>query len=307
MYRRITETHREAISAALGASPDLCSLAPRIEAEATLDGYQRLKVSYQVHLGEFVSAYLLLPNDFPQPMAGLVCLHPQPTDWTIGAAQMVGLAGDPSQAVGLELVKRGYVVLAPDQLGFGERGPGGLEEQTRQLAQRLLKGETLLKKSVWDISRGLDYLESLPQVNPERLGLLGQGSGSLLALWTAALDERVTAAAGHGEWTSLNERLRRSLPIPLELVAPRLLHVADLDRILAQVAPRPFLISALENDPHSLDPGLIYAKASEIYRAFDVENPLTLYHHPADADGSAFPASAREAAYEWLGGWLQAT
>jgi dienelactone hydrolase len=79
---------------------------------------------------------------------------------------VVGLAGNPDQAYGAELAKRGYVVMAPDALAFEERNwsaPGGHAEYY-ELASRLVRGQTLLRKVLHDVRVALDYLTTRPEV-----------------------------------------------------------------------------------------------------------------------------------------------
>jgi len=77
------------------------------------------------------------------------------------------MGGDKDQAIGIELVKRGYIVFAPDAIGFGERrSPDSDRRHLRSGLQFSPVGaaaaarETLLKKILWDVSKGLDYLET---------------------------------------------------------------------------------------------------------------------------------------------------
>lgn len=308
MYKHLTETHRESLIAVLGAPPDLCPLEPEILTSEEVDGYIRRKVRYQVHPAEFVCVYVLIPKDQPLPAPAVICHHRHNGTWSVGKSEVVGLAGDPDEAIGVELVKRGYVVLAPDALAYEERRPSadaGYENNFQELAVRLLKGETLLKKVTWDISRAIDYLEEMPEVNPEAIGFMGHGYGSRMAVWVAALDPRVAAAVGHGHWASMHEMIARMHPLQIEFSVPRLLQVMDYDRIVGLIAPRPFLMSTVENDPNSLDCEAIYAKAVQIYARFEAADRLTLFRYPPRSDGRFFPPEAREAAYAWLDGWLK--
>src|SRR5262249_28652225 len=95
----------------------------------------------------------------------------------------------------------GYVVLALEMLGFGRRrdeaarkqGAGHSSCQTASGAALLL-GETMPGWRTWDAACALDLLESRPEVDPSRLGLIGISGGGTVGLYTAALDQRVKAA-----------------------------------------------------------------------------------------------------------------
>ena len=134
----------------------------------------------------------------------------------------------------LGLVLKGYVVLAIDPMGQGERKeffdpagkPIGPVPQHHQLGRPLfLTGLTLAGLRVWDGVRAVDYLAGRPEVDPERLAVVGNSGGGQESLQMAAVDERlkVCAAAHPGgpmENTYRNGQSFRDREI-LSLIAPR--------------------------------------------------------------------------------------
>jgi dienelactone hydrolase len=287
---------------------------PEVIDVASPDGYRREKVRYQAQLDQWTYAYLLIPDGAREPLPAVVCHHRHNRDWSLGKSEVVGLDGDVNEAIGLELVKRGYVVLAPDAIGFEERCPEAVdckdqlaayENNFRELAVRLLRGETLLKKVIWDAGRSIDYLETREEVDKRRIGYMGHGYGAKMAMWTAAMDERIAAGVAHGGVGSLHRALRLGHLIQFEFTVPRLLQVADYDRILSLVAPRPFLLSASRSDPDSTDVQDVYEKAERAYTRLGAANRLTLYHYPAAPDEPWLTVEARHRAYDWLDNWLK--
>jgi dienelactone hydrolase len=87
----------------------------------------------------------------------------------------------------------GFVVLAYDAIGHGERLIQGNIHHEGQYALLPL-GETIAGWMVWDTMRGIDYLISLPEVDPKRIGVTGNSGGGLATLYTAALEPRATAS-----------------------------------------------------------------------------------------------------------------
>jgi dienelactone hydrolase len=77
----------------------------------------------------------------------------------------IGIAGYPDQAYAKELAEHGYITFAPDGIAFEERQGGG---KWFELATRLKKGKTLMAKVLHDVSVGLDYLLSQPNVDSSR-------------------------------------------------------------------------------------------------------------------------------------------
>src|SRR5262249_35730890 len=104
------------------------------------------------------------------------------------------------------LARLGYVVLAFDPMGQGERtyyprsspSPSrlGADEQHASPGRQLIpKGITSTRLQTWDSLRSLDYLASHPLVDPRRLASTGQSGGGTTTMLLAAVDDRLAAAA----------------------------------------------------------------------------------------------------------------
>ena len=119
-----------------------------------------------------------------------------------------GKAYDVYQKCCQGLARLGYVVLAFDPMGQGERTyyPGPVawrtrlpgtadDEHTVPGKQMLLVGDSSARLQTWDAVRSLDYLASLPMVDPQRLASTGQSGGGTNTMLLAAVDDRLAAAA----------------------------------------------------------------------------------------------------------------
>jgi hypothetical protein len=99
-------------------------------------------------------------------------------------------------AFAVELVRRGFVCLAPDVIGFGERIPAGKRPYHDSLAfYRKHPGWSFMGKMVWDVGRAVDYLETLPMVDPKRIGSIGHSHGAYGTLFAAAFEPRISAVS----------------------------------------------------------------------------------------------------------------
>jgi len=308
MQAHHADTFRASVTSVLGAPPDPAPLQPEVLDTVNESGFRREHIKYQVSPGDWGYAYLLIPDNVKMPAPVVYCHHRHDYLFNLGKAELVGLDGDKHYAIGLDLVKRGYVVFAPDMLGFGERrspksdGPTfDLAYSFHQFALRLLRGETLLEKVLWDISRGIDYLETRSEVDKRFLGLMGIGFGGKMAMWAAAVEPRIRVVAALGGIITYREQLKRGEWFQAEFVVPRLMQVADMHHIVGLVAPRPCLISALDGDSHSADAADIYQKALPMYEKQGAANRLTLYRYRA---GNGLTPSMRYNAYNWLDSWL---
>ena len=156
------------------------------------------KIVYESRPGLFVTANLYQPKGGTAPYPGVL--------FQMGhSANGKGYALYQRCCQGL--VQLGYVVLAFDPIGQGERinylkGDGWLtrlrgptEEHTVPGRQMLLVGETATGAMLWDAMRSLDVLASHPKVDPSRLASTGQSGGGTLTMILAAMDDRLAAAA----------------------------------------------------------------------------------------------------------------
>jgi len=109
------------------------------------------------------------------------------------------------RASGLLLAKQGYVTLSIDMLGDGERvEPGQRPLDTRQFYKQRYPDPmaenawSCMGKWIWDVMRSVDYLQSLPYVNPHGIGCTGWSWGGHVTLFAAAFDQRIAAAVPNG-------------------------------------------------------------------------------------------------------------
>jgi hypothetical protein len=125
---------------------------------------------------------------------------PDPND----AAAMQGYYAG-GRASGLLLAKQGYVTLSIDMLGDGERvEPGQRPLDTRQFYKQRYPDPmaenawSCMGKWIWDVMRSVDYLQSLPYVDPKGIGCTGWSWGGHVSLFAAAFDQRIAAAVPDG-------------------------------------------------------------------------------------------------------------
>ncbi len=295
---------RQTLSRLLGKPPARSALRPQILERMPLQGCLREKVSYLVEPGERVSAYLFLPER-PTPRPAVLCIHQHHREYHLGKSEPAGLSGAPEQYYALELAKRGYVTLAPDALGFEERQHPSLRgmDFERFSAMRLLtEGSSLQQKMLWDLQQALTYLTRQPEVDRRRVGCLGHSLGGQETLFLAAMDRRIAVGVSSCGFSSYRAIFDAAIPHNLAAYVPGFLRYGDLERVLALVAPRPFLVLAGNEDP--LFPlGGVQATvrgATQAYRR--AKDRLRLEVFPG---GHEFSLPMREAAYAWFDRWLR--
>ncbi len=297
---------RTTLGRLLGKMPPRSALQPKITEQVGLTGCTREKVSYLVEPGVRVSAYLFLPAGEERRPA-VLCIHQHNREYHLGKSEPAGLSGNPEQFYALELARRGYVTLAPDAIGFEERQHPllrGQEYERFEATKRLTEGSSLQAKMLWDLMRALDYLTSRREVDTRRIGCIGHSLGGQETLFLSAIDRRIAAAASSCGFSSYRAIFDASILHNAALYVPGLLRHGDLGRVLALMAPRPFLALAGSMDPLFPLAG-IQETVKEARRAYRSKDRLRL--EVFAGLGHGFPAPMRETAYAWLDRWLKAT
>ncbi len=159
------------------------------------------------------------------------------------------------------LAMQGYVVLAIDPIGQGERyqflnekntnSVNGLSTREHNMIgkQLLLTGESFGAWRAWDAIRAMDLLLERPEVDRANVGMTGCSGGGTMTTFVNALEDRLTMAAASCYVTSWRRNVENEIPADIEQIPPNIsaLGCEMSDFIIAR-APRPFMIMAQKND-----------------------------------------------------------
>lgn len=234
-------------------------------------GYQRIRISYTSQEGDPIPAFLLVPQG-DGPFAAVLLHHQHHGQRHLGKSEVCGLAGDPLQAFGPALARRGIMVLAPDSICFEDRrnnrtgieaDKGDVDQHYNEMCYRLLRGDTLMRKVLSDSARGISLLRLHPLVEPERLGVMGHSYGGNTVLFHGALDERIHFACASGAACTYRYKLTHQVGIEMAEVIPGFAARFDIPDLVACFAPRPILLVSATNDPFSQDAQGIVIAAKE--------------------------------------------
>ena len=289
----------EGMQQVMGPLPDVSKKVPldlQIIEETQIDGVRRIKISFATEKNDRVPAYLLIPLAIKGRVPGILCLH---QTIKIGKEEPAGLGGSPNLNYALELAKRGYVTLAPDYPNFGEYS---FDPYKNGYLSATMKG-------IWNHMAAVDLLQSLPEVDPDRIGCIGHSLGGHNTLFLAVFDTRIKAVVTSCGFTSFFKYYGGDLTgWSHKGYMPRIASIYeknparmpfDFTEIIGALAPRPVFINAPLKDSNFEVSGVYDCvnAAKPVYKLLKASDKIVMTNPDVPHD---FPPDARKAAYDFL-------
>jgi dienelactone hydrolase len=277
-----TTVRREILAGAgLNPLPQRSPLNPIVHSRRVHGDYTVENVAIETLPGFFATGNLYRPRDGHGPFPAILCPHGHVTD---GAGKLNGRIHPDTQKRCAVLARMGAVVFSIDMVGAVDA------TQTEHGDPRAF---TL---QLWNNMRALDYLTSLSEVDPKRIGVTGSSGGGSQTVMLTALDPRVTVSvpvvmvSAHFDGGCTCES---GLPV---FKSQR--HETNLAQVAALAAPRPQLLVSCGADWTKNTPRVEFPYIREVYalcgQPGNIENV-----HLAD-EGHDYGASKRQAAYQFL-------
>jgi dienelactone hydrolase len=287
---------RDLLLKAWGGFPaEPCPLEPRKLGEIVRDGYRVEKIVFQTMPGVWMTANAYVPDGKPeQTFPAVLCVH----------GHWAGAKQDPvvqSRCIGL--AKLGFFVLCVDAFGAGERAIGeALGEYHGEMAgaSLLLLGRPLSGIQVYENMRAVDYMQSRPEVDPDRLGVTGASGGGNQSMYAGAYDERFrcvvpTCSVG-------NYQAYLSAACCMCEVVPGILQRHEEGDVLGLAANRGLMVTSATQDAFqfSVDQARIsISRAREIAALTAPDGPSAVKHTIIESPHH-YNAPMREAMYGWM-------
>ncbi|MBP1635448.1 MAG: hypothetical protein H6Q10_2022 [Acidobacteria bacterium] len=274
-------------SAGLLPLPPRTPLNPVVFDDLAHEDYTVSKVYFESLPGFYVTGNLYRPiGDGPFPAV----LSPH-GHWTYGRLENSALMSGPGRAI--SLARRGFVVFTYDMVGF---------DDSRQLTHTFdgrrerLWGLTLSGLQLWNSIRSLDFVESLPYVRKDAIGVTGESGGGTQTFLLAAADPRVAVA------------------VPVNMVSLQMqggclcenppglrLETTNVE-IAATIAPRPLLLVSATGDWTRETLEREYPAVRAVYALMGAEDRVKAVRFDAEHN---YNQDSREAMYGWMSRWLK--
>src|SRR5579862_2385454 len=318
---------RDKVWELVGGRLEKTPLNPVVSGTIERKTYRIEKVIFESQPKVFVTAHLYVPapgNPNARP--------PFPAILSSLGHTSNGKAYRNYQYVFQTLARMGYVVLAFDPFGQGERhqyldpktgksrlGPTGEHSQAGR--PLLLLGASFSQYRAWDAVRALDYLLTRPEVDPTRIGLTGHSGGGTMTMYLCALESRIHAAvevegnsenlAGPkydppGAVADAEQNLVGGLAMDSGDSGPSLL--VDRGDLLMAFAPKPLLLCFTTHDSGTTysptyveGTDEVFQELKSAYKRLGAEEKVGLFTSTLPHD---FDFLNRQAAYSWFNQWL---
>lgn len=299
----------------IGGPLEKTPLNPQITGQVERGQYKIEKVIFESIPQVYVTANLYIPTSRKPPFPAILA--------PVGHTRN-GKAYHTYQYLYQNLARQGYVVLAYDPIGQGERlqyldpttgrsrfGPQA--EHTQAGRPMILLGDTFALYCVWDGIRGVDYLVGRPEVDPSRLGCTGHSGGGTMTMYLAALEPRLRAAVvieGNSENVAgprydppgavddVEQNIVGGLPFGL-----------DRGDLLGAFAPKPLLICYTTHDEGETYSPVYEEATKEIYQELQRNYELLGEKDKVGLYASNLPHNLncfyRHQVYAWFNRWLR--
>jgi dienelactone hydrolase len=273
------------VSAGLWPEFERPPLKPVVFGKLERDGYSVEKVHLETLPGFHLTGNLYRPLGPKGPFPGVVSPHGH---WKNGRFNDTKEGSVPGRAI--TLARLGFVVFTYDMVGYGD---------FKQLPHKFSDpawGMGLLGLQLWNSVRAVDFVESLPDVDPKRIGATGASGGGTQTFLLTAVDDRIACAA------------------PVNMVAgefqggcscenaPFLRIDLNNVEIAAAAAPRPLLLVCCTGDWTKNVPTFEGPVIQRAYKALGVEERFRVVQFNY---GHNYNQDSREAVYAWFARWLQ--
>jgi dienelactone hydrolase len=270
--------------------------APHFEEVGIIEtehGYRIRKLRYEIVPG-FTSTALMYE---PEAITGRV-----PAVLNLVGHEPDGIAVEYEQKRCINFAKRGIVALNLEWMQFGELSqPDNGHDYAAHLD---LVGSNALGLFYLAMRRGLDYLATLPEVDPGRIGATGLSGGGWQTVVLSALDPRVAVSVEVAGIGSRESNLTApSDTYEIEEDAPDIMQGFDYPEFIAMRAPRPTLLEHNAVDSCCFRAPLvepyIYSRAKPFFQMFGAADALA-WHENLDPGVHNYQLDNRIQAYRFF-------
>lgn len=262
---------------------NVCPLKMTIEKDEMKDGYRQIRFIFESEKGALVPCYLLIPDTgkekypvaitlqghnkmgFHSSIGNPISVDETTYDYDLGRGMFA-----------VQAVKHGYIALAIDQRGMGQRRARNRFDRRVSLnpdggcyyeaMTGIAMGRTLIGERCWDVSRAIDLLANFPECDTQKIVITGNSGGGTASFYAACVDERIKISAPSCAFCSYADSILRVYHCSCNYI-PQSYRYFDMQDLACLIAPRRLAIVAGEYDTSFFIEGVTggYETVKKIY------------------------------------------
>lgn len=280
----------EKLTELLGDMPQKVEPNIRIEWEKEHTDFIEKRIIFTAEEYVDVPCHLWIPKEAKTPCPVIICLQGHSSGMHISMGRSI-YDGDVELIQGgdrdfaIQIVKEGYAALVLEQRGFGERKsdavllkqPGALTSCWHPAMTAIMMGRTLIGERVWDISRAIDMLEKLPEIDKDKIAVMGNSGGGTATYYAACMDERIKIAMPSCSVCSFERSIVYKRHCTCNYI-PNIAKYFDMGDLACLIAPRPLIVVAGKEDNGFFIDGVkkAYDTIEKIYQKAGAEDNCRL-------------------------------
>ncbi len=317
-FEKWREEVREKLTELLGNMPEKTDLNIRVEWEKEHDTFLEKRIIFTSEKHIDVPCHLWIPKEAEKPCPALICLQGHSTGMHISMGRVVyeddkkTIAGG-DRDFARQIVNQGYAALCVEQRAFGERRSEAGDKFVKMHMPHInttcdhaahtamLIGRTLIGERVWDVCRAIDVLEAIPEINKDKIGVMGNSGGGTAAYYSACMEPRIKAVMPSCSVCSFRDSIAWKHHCACNYI-PGIAQYFDMGELAALIAPRPLVVVAGQKDDGFHIDGVhkVYKTIEAIYSKAGAENNCRLI---AGSEGHRFYAAPSWEVFNQLTGW----
>ena len=186
----------------------------------------------------------------------------------------------------MQAVKNGFIALAIEQRGMGERRPSARHQNAASMCEyeahiALLLGRTILGERMWDVSKAIDVIASFPQCDMDKIFITGNSGGGTMSFYAACFDERIKLSVPSCAFCSYERSIMNWYHCSCNFI-PHAYEWFEMQHLSCLIAPRRLIVIAGELDEifpvDGVETG--YRTVQKIFDSAGVKNNCKLIKTP---------------------------
>ena len=260
----------------IGDMPEKVPLNARVEWEHDEGDFIERRIVFDTEKNCSVPCHLWLPKGVKAPMPAVICLQGHSTGMHISMRRFKYPTDEQNFTGGdedfaLQIIKEGYAALMLEQRSFGERACDPQIHKNpftcvHDANVANLLGRTIIGERAWDISRAVDLLETVPEIDSGHIALMGLSGGGTATLYAGAMEPRIKVVMPAGAVCAFDGSIGVIRHCVCNYI-PRMAKYFDMGEIACMIAPRPLIVVTGDKDPIFRVEGVkkVYSVIEKIY------------------------------------------